>query len=90
MQRVFLLPLLLALAACSKKPAAEPIQFAPGELHLDKTEIAALPQDKLQSKAFDMIFDAFKARNLEDWSSAAKSLPQPWRALYTSSELDSA
>jgi len=88
MQKVLLFSLLLTLGACSKKSAAPAIHFAPGELHLDKAEIADLPPDKVGSKAFGVIFDLFKARKIEDWSSAAKLLPQPWRALYTSSELD--
>jgi Domain of unknown function (DUF4375) len=77
------------LAACSKKKtAAQSIHFAPGELHLDKEEIVNSPPVDVRRKAFGVIYDLFKARNIDDWSSAAKALPQPWRALYTSSELD--
>jgi len=89
MQRILLLSVLLTLAACSRKSVAPPKHFAPGDLHLDKDEIANTPTDEVQRKAVGVIFDLFKARNIEDWTYAAKSLPQPWRALYTSSELDS-
>jgi hypothetical protein len=88
MQRILVFSLLLTLAACSEKPVPPSIHFAPGELHLDKAEIADLPADKVQSKAIGVIFDSFKSREIKDWSFAAKSLPEPWRALYTSSELD--
>jgi len=89
MRRIFIPLLLLTMLSCTKKPSALVIHFDRSELHLDKAEIQSLPPNELRTKGVGAIVDAFKAKKVEDWSAAAKGLPQPWRALYTALELDS-
>ena len=89
MRLIFISFLIMAMVSCSKKHSAPMVHFDPSDFHLSKTEIQTLAPNELRSKAFGVIMNVFEAKKVEDWSGAAKSLPQSWRALYTALELQS-